>query len=754
MHNYSCCRIPVILTLSVIFLLFTILPAHSQPVGGLGKITDSGFSPIAFPGFMAGPEVRGMISFDMDGDGKPDAVVVNAMPVNTLTFFRNMSTPALPDMEDVGGLSAGHAPAAIAYGDLDGDGKPDFAVVNNGDNNISVYRNTSTPGHISFDTAVNFGNVTVPGEILIDDFDHDGKLDMAVAVEQLDTTSGISIFRNTSTPGHLSFQQTLKLPDVYFPVALASHDLTGDSLPELVYCPYPGDRVRFLVNTSTPGSISFDSIPSAIVGSYPDGTAIGDLDGDGKPDVAVSNSEDSSVYIFRNTSTGNHLSYQQVLIHRVGNATHPDPGHIIIADVNLDSKPDLIVQCYNDRFIAALQNTTTAPGSLSFDAAQYINPLPDTSIVPDPLGEGGAFGFSVDDFDGDGRPDLLLTDYRPQYNVYYNTLNIRHNRLGEPHVIPSGASPVSDTIAFYITIDSSVQTYQGSPYLQRHFDIEPATNPATSTATITLFYNQQDFDNYNALAVHGDSLPAGPADTINKAHIRLIQYHGASSSHTPGTYTGSSQVIDPDDNNIVWNDSAARWEITFDVTGFSGFFLTSSGTTLPLTLLSFTGQRQENNVLLDWTTTHEIDVSRFEVQRSTVTDGFTTIATMPDIGDHHYTYTDAGVQDIPYFYRLRVVDLDGNYTYSRIIAIEGAADALGMTLFPNPATDHVTIQHPAGDASARIRLLDMTGRVVRTVTPDAHSLQTSIILNGLAAGIYQVQWSDSSHIIASSLLVK
>jgi len=757
MHNHSYCRIPAILTLSIILLLFNIIPAHSQPVGGLGRITDSGFSPITSPGFMAGPNVRGMVSFDMDGDGKRDAAVVNASPVNSITLFRNMSSPAIPDMEGAGGLSTGRAPLAIAYGDLDGDGKPDLAVVNNGDDNISVFRNTSTPGHISFDTAINFGNISIPGELLIDDFDHDGKPDMAIVGQPLDITrgySGIGIFRNTSSTGHLSFQERVDFYTPAFAVGLASHDLTGDSLPEIVYCPYQSNKLSFLINTSTPGSFSFDTIPSGIVGNYPTGTAIGDLDGDGLPDVAVSNSGDSSVYIFRNTRSGNTLSFQQILIPNVANAAHPNPGRITIADLNLDGRPDLVVQCYNARFAAALQNTTVAPGSISFAATQYISPLPDTSIVPDPHGEGAALGLAVDDYDGDGRPDLLLTDYRPLYDVYYNTLNIRHNRINEPHVVPSGASPVTDTIAFYTTIDTTVQTYNSSPYLQRHYDIEPVSNPATSTATITLYYTQQDFDNYNALAAHGDSLPSGPTDTIDKAHIRLLQYHGTSSTHTPGSYSGSNQIIDPHDNKIIWNDSSARWEITFDVTGFSGFFLASSGTVLPLTLLSFTGQRQGDNVLLDWTTTHEFNVSRFEVQRSTPTGGFTTIATINDMGDHHYTYTDAASQDISYFYRLRMIDIDGNYIYSRIIVIEGAGDLAGMIIFPNPATTAVTIQHPAGEASARIRLLDRAGHLLRTVIPSSGSMQTSISLYGLAAGVYTVQWSDNIRVITGSLLVK
>jgi len=758
MHNHSYCRISAILALSVISLFANILPADSQPVGGLGKITDSAFAPITFPGFLGGPNVRGMVSFDIDGDGKLDAAVLNADPINNISVFRNMSLPDSADMEGAAGLTTGRYPYwKLVYGDLDGDGKADIVVVNSGDSNISVFRNTSTPGHISFDAAVNFGVGPNPTEIVLDDFDHDGKLDMAVMCQPQDTTRGyfgISIFRNISSSGSLSFQSRV---DFYTPisgVALASGDLNGDSLPELLYCPYPSNKLSFLVNTSTPGTFSFDTIPSATVGSYPTGTAVGDLDGDGKPDIVVSNSEDSTAYLFRNTSTGGVLSFTQTLLPHAGSATHPNPGAVTIADLNLDGKPDLLIRLSNSISAAILQNTTTTPGSLSFAATQYISLIPDPAVTPNPYGEEQANGLAVGDYDGDGRPDLLLTNYRPQFDVFYNTLNIRHNRLSDPLIIPSGASPVSGNIASYITIDTTVQSYNGGPYLQRHYDIEPVNDPSTSTATITLYYDQQDFDNYNTLAVHGDSLPSGPADTINKAHIRLLQYHGASSTYTPGSYSGSNQVVDPDDNKIMWNDSSARWEITFDVTGFSGFFLASTGTVLPLTLLSFTGQRQGDNILLDWTTTDEINVSRFELQRSTFTGSFTTIAAIKDIGDHHYTYIDAAVQDIPYFYRLRMVDLDAKYTYSRIISIEGAAGASGISIFPNPATAQVTIQHPAGGASARIQLSDRTGHLLRTVIPAPGSTQTSITLNGLAAGIYQLQWLDSGDVITGSLLVK
>jgi len=323
-------------------------------------------------------------------------------------------------------------------------------------------------------------------------------------------------------------------------------------------------------------------------------------------------------------------------------------------------------------------------------------------------------------------------------------------------VVPSGAFPVSDTIATYITIDTTVQTHNGAPYLQRHFDIEPASNPAASTATVTLFYNQQDFDNFNALAAHGDDLPTNASDTADKAHILIFQYHGTSATRRPGSYSGSSQLINPDDSKIVWNDSASRWEITFDVTGFSGFFLGTSGTVLPLTLLSFNGHRQGADALLDWTTSHEINVSRFEVQRSLNGGSFTSIGTVPATAEiHHYTYTDAATQDKAYFYRLKMFDLDGKYSYSKIISITGSNSLHGLSLFPNPGRGLVTIQYPEVIGNfAQIQLHDLSGRVLRTIKVAPGSTQITLNLDELAAGIYQVQWSDDSHKFSSPLLVK
>ncbi|HEY4209393.1 MAG TPA: T9SS type A sorting domain-containing protein, partial [Puia sp.] len=119
-----------------------------------------------------------------------------------------------------------------------------------------------------------------------------------------------------------------------------------------------------------------------------------------------------------------------------------------------------------------------------------------------------------------------------------------------------------------------------------------------------------------------------------------------------------------------------------------------------------------------------------------------------------YAYKDATAQNSPYLYRLKMIDADGQYTYSSTIAIPGVAGPLGLTIFPNPATLSVTVQHPVAGSSARIQVSDGTGRILRAVVPPSGATQTSVDLSGMASGIYQVSWVDSGGVITASLLVK
>ena len=130
----------------------------------------------------------------------------------------------------------------------------------------------------------------------------------------------------------------------------------------------------------------------------------------------------------------------------------------------------------------------------------------------------------------------------------------------------------------------------------------------------------------------------------------------------------------------------------FIMVGGVGFQPVSS---LPLTLTSFNGIFKNNAVQLNWTTSLEENVDKFVVEKSgngIDWQPFTTVkATGNSIITNEYNATDATAASLNY-YRLKMVDIDGKYTYSQTIQIRSNGDErAGIKLYPNPATSATTL---------------------------------------------------------------
>lgn len=133
---------------------------------------------------------------------------------------------------------------------------------------------------------------------------------------------------------------------------------------------------------------------------------------------------------------------------------------------------------------------------------------------------------------------------------------------------PQWQDPIAGNTNVKVTIDPDVTTYNGQPYLQRHFDIEPANNAAEATGFITLYAYQSDFDAYNAVA-DTMGLPLMPTNYIQTGNIRVTQFHGTGTE--PGNYSaGTYTVINP---AVSWDPVHEWWQLVFPVTGFSGFYI-------------------------------------------------------------------------------------------------------------------------------------------------------------------------------------
>jgi hypothetical protein len=303
-------------------------------------------------------------------------------------------------------------------------------------------------------------------------------------------------------------------------------------------------------------------------------------------------------------------------------------------------------------------------------------------------------------------------------------------------VVPSGAVPVSGSITSKVTVDASVQSYRSRPYGQRHYDIEPATNAANATATITLYYTQAEFNAFNLFPYNGPDLPTGPSDAAGKSNLRIYQYHGTSGTGLPGSYSGASEMIDPDDAQIVWNATQSRWEVTIDVDGFSGFFLGNDGNTiLPVTWLQVSGiLSAQKHAIINWQV-QENQVATYELQKSYNGTSFVPIGAVPSkgSGSNSYVFNEPTELIGTAFYRIKQTDKNADVTYSRVVMLQ-AIDPSQIMVYPNPATDLITISVGADLLHSKATLSDIRGRVLQTIT--FSSARMPLRLDNLAPGTY------------------
>ena len=140
-------------------------------------------------------------------------------------------------------------------------------------------------------------------------------------------------------------------------------------------------------------------------------------------------------------------------------------------------------------------------------------------------------------------------------------------------------------------------------------------------------------------------------------------------------------------------------------------------TTLPLKLGDFTAVKEQSGIKLNWETLSEQNTSYFEIERSNDGTNFTAIGRLNARGNstdkQYYSYIDNQPATGTNFYRLKLADIDGAFTYSRIIAVKNDNNLITLQLFPNPVTDILQVQIPATKKeTVTILITDAAGKTV------------------------------------------
>jgi hypothetical protein len=220
----------------------------------------------------------------------------------------------------------------------------------------------------------------------------------------------------------------------------------------------------------------------------------------------------------------------------------------------------------------------------------------------------------------------------------------------------------------------------------------------------------------------GDATP--PIDPLL---LRVARYNGAS-------WVSLGNTGDPIQQVGAWFIGAGT-----GIAAFSPFTVGSAEGVLPVTLTSFTATKNGDAVKLSWETASEQNSAYFDVERSADGVSFSSIGKVNAAGNsstaQKYNFTDNNPAGGRNFYRLRQVDLDAQYEYSKTVSVNMAANA-AVNLYPNPVQNNVMVEYPKVGKGATYRVVAMDGRVMQNGVLQENSTQQNISLGNLQRGQY------------------
>ncbi len=350
--------------------------------------------------YTIGNGVFGVAAADLTGDGAPDLAVgwssADSTDYHVTVLQNNGNGVFTPGTTLDVTTSDGFAPfwTSVAAADFDGDGHIDLAATSGGTLHLVVFRNL---GNLSFSpTTYEAGGG--PTRLLAADTNADGRPDLVEAAQGDSFAGHVVLLRNL---GGGSFGQPVRVDAGPQPYGVALADMNGDRRLDLIAA-NRGSGTGSIDPQTSNGSFAAAPIYEALPDLIPLDSASADFDGDGRPDMALSQldlfSDGGDRVVIMHNDGASHMALAQTL----PSGTDSNPKSVIAADLNGDARPDL---AWTPE-ISSLQASYPLEVALNNGNGTFGQP------VAYPVQTCGTGAVTAGDVNGDGIVDLIVANNR------------------------------------------------------------------------------------------------------------------------------------------------------------------------------------------------------------------------------------------------------------------------------------------------------------------------------------------------------
>ncbi len=662
--------------------------------------------------------------------------IILILPVNNYTQTFELVTQGA--IVNDGGWNYG-----CAWGDYDNDGNEDLFVVNNqsGNNNNFLYRNLGNGSFekITAGILVNDGGSSYGCSW--GDYDNDGNIDLVVC----NYNENNFLYHNNGDGTFTKIITGSIVTDMGASTCPAWGDYDNDGFLDLYIC--NRSSANFLYHNNGDGT--FTRIVTGIIvteNKNSSACAWGDYDNDGYPDLYVANSGPDYNSLFHNNGDG---TFTKI----TGDPCVSDLEHFNSAtwgDYDNDGYLDIL----------------TVPGILTytaFDVYLYHNNGNGTfSRVPGipHSGINTAGGCGMIDVDNDGDLDIFVSAYDGNNLLLLNDGTGNFTRVTAGSIVTNGNYNEGDSWADYdkdgdLDLFIAVNNYFGGN--NRLFLNEGNGNKWLGVKCIGVESNKFAIGTFVKVsaAINGQQV-------VQTRDLSSQTGGGTSSQNSIIAHFGLGDASIVDTLTIYWPSGVID---SFENISVNQLLSVEEGeTTVPVELHDFTASVRGKDVNLTWTTVTETNNHLFEIQKNSG-HSFKTIGDVNGCGTstniHNYSYTDRGLDEGTYTYRLKQVDYNGSFKYSNEVEADikiPGKFSLSQN-YPNPFNPATQIEYRIPvDGNVTLRVYNALGQqVAELVNGNSKEGRHQVTFDGnkLSSGVYYYRLESGSNLeIKKMLLLK